>query len=444
MEELFARTPVPQAYRQLALPVVIGMVASMVYNLADTFFVAQTGNADLVAGVALGAPLFSFMLAVGDIFGLGGSALISRLMGAGAHEKIRQLSSFCFYAAIALSLVITIALLAGENQVLIWLGATAATRQYAAGFYRMLALGAVFIITSLVPGNIIRTEGLAKHSMIATACGTALAIILDPIFLFWCHWGAAGVGLANVLGYALNTALLVWFTANDAQYLSVAPKSARITASAWWAIISIGIPASLTNFMQSFGTMLLNQRLAHYGAEAVAAMGISQKIYMVVMLVMVGFAFGAQPLIGYNFGSGDRRRLQAILRYDFLVEVGYAVVCAGLLMVFAPHLIAWFMPLPHIVSAGSLMLRALLITTPAIGAILVFTTVFQSTSQPLAALVMALARQGVLFALTITLFAHWWGYHGVLWAQAGADILTFVCGWGLYAHGWRKLARRSS
>lgn len=256
MDELFAHAPVPKAYMHLALPVVLGMVASMVYNLADTFFVAQTGNADLVAGVTLGAPLFSFMLAVGDIFGLGGSALLSRLLGDGKRQAVRALSSFCLYAAIGLALVITAALLLFKQPILTLLGATAATRGYAGDFYTMLSLGAVFIIVSLVPGNIIRTEGLAQQSMIATLAGTALTIILDPVFLFVLHWGASGVGLANVLGYALNTGLLLWFTHQRAQYLSIAPQAAKASKQALWAILAIGIPASLTNFMQSLGTML--------------------------------------------------------------------------------------------------------------------------------------------------------------------------------------------
>ncbi|WP_461215642.1 MATE family efflux transporter [Lacticaseibacillus sp. GG6-2] len=432
MDELFEKAPVPKVYMQLALPVVLGMVASMVYNLADTFFIAQTGNADLVAGVALGTPLFSFMLAIGDIFGLGGSALISRLMGNHDYAQVRRASSFCLYAAIALSLVITALMLIFETPLLTLLGATAATREYAGAFYRMLAIGAVFIIVSLVPGNIIRTEGLAKQSMIATISGTVLTIILDPLFLFGFHWGAGGVGLANVIGYALNTSLLIYFTHRKAQYLTITPKLAHVSKGALWAIIAIGIPASLTNFMQSFGTTLLNQHLSAYGANALAAMGIAQKIYMVITLIMVGFAFGAQPLIGYNYGARNHKRLKAILRYDFKVEIIYAVIGAAVLMLAAKPLIRLFMSDPEIVAMGSEMLRALLITTPFIGAILVYTTVFQSTGESLGALVMAISRQGVLFAAAMWVLAPLLGYHGVIWSQPVADLATFIVGWALY------------
>ncbi|MFD1398795.1 MATE family efflux transporter [Lacticaseibacillus suilingensis] len=432
MNDLFEKAPVPKAYMQLALPVVLGMVASMVYNLVDTFFIAQTGDANLVAGVTLGAPVFSFMLAVGDIFGLGGSALISRLLGDRDYAQVKRLSSFCLYAGIAISLVISALMLTFEQPILTLLGATAATRADAGGFYRMLTIGAGFIIVSLVPGNIIRTEGLAKDSMIATISGTVLTIILDPLFLFGFGWGASGVGLANVLGYALNTMLLLWFTQRETQYLSILPQQAKASAAAIKAIIAIGIPASLTNFMQSFGTMLLNQHLAPYGADMVAAMGIAQKIYMIVMLIMVGFAFGAQPLIGYNYGAKNYRRFHEILRFDFKIELGYALVAAVLLMIGATPLVRLFMAMPVIVANGTLMLRALLITTPAVGAILVFTTVFQSLGKGTSALVMAISRQGVLFAISMVILAQVFGFHGIVWAQATADLLTCALGYWLY------------
>ncbi|CAM3198794.1 MATE family efflux transporter [Lactiplantibacillus plajomi] len=438
MNDLFEKAPIPKAYMQLALPVVLGMVASMVYNLADTFFVAKTGNANLVAGIALGSPLFSFMLAVGDIFGLGGSAVISRALGRHDYQQSARVSSFCFYIAIVLSLVLTALLLAFEAPILNLLGATAATRPYIADFYRVLVLGSTFIIVSLVPGNIIRTEGLAQFSMIATISGTVLTIILDPIFIFILHWGAAGVAFANVLGYAVNTGLLVVFM-HRAKALSLAPKLAHISGPAFKDVVAVGIPASLTNLTQSFGIMLLNVYLASYGAQAVAAMGIVQKIYLVVMMVMVGFAFGAQPLVGYNYGAKKWPRLGAILRYDFKVEALYASGCAIILMIFAPQLIKLFMSQPAIVSMGTLMLRAMLITTPLVGFILVYTTVFQSVGAAVSALIMALSRQAVLLGLAIVILAQLFGLHGIVWAQAVADVLTCLIGWGLYRQAFRNV-----
>lgn len=438
MNDLFEKAPIPKAYFHLALPVVLGMVASMIYNLADTFFVAQTGNADLVAGIALGSPLFSFMLAIGDIFGLGGSAVISRALGKHHYEQSARISSFCFYIAIALSLVITALLLVFEQPILGLLGATAATRPYISDFYRILVLGSTFIIVSLVPGNIIRTEGLAQLSMIATISGTVLTIILDPLFLFGFHWGASGVAFANVLGYAVNTGLLVLFMRRT-KTLSLAPKLAHVSRPDFKAVVAVGIPASLTNLTQSFGMMILNSYLAAYGAQAVAAMGIVQKIYMVVMMVMVGFAFGAQPLIGYTYGAKNWDRLRATLRFDLKIEGGYASICAIILMLFAPQLIKLFMNQAAIISMGTHMLRAMLLTTPLVGFILVFTTVFQSIGAAMSALTMALSRQAVLLGLAIVILAQLFGLTGIIWAQPVADVLTCLIGGALYHQAFKAI-----
>ncbi|WP_010624108.1 MATE family efflux transporter [Companilactobacillus versmoldensis] len=438
MNDLFEKVPIPKAYMQLAIPVVLGMVASMIYNLADTFFVAQTGNADLVAGIALGSPLFSFMLAVGDIFGLGGSAVISRALGKHDYQKSARVSSFCFYIAIILSLVLTALLLFFEGPILNLLGATNATRPYISDFYRVLVLGSTFIIVSLVPGNIIRTEGLAQFSMIATISGTVLTIILDPLFLFVFNWGASGVAFANVIGYAVNTGLLVLFMRRT-KSLSLAPKLAHISHPTFKAVVAVGIPASLTNLTQSFGMMLLNSFLAAYGANAVAAMGIVQKIYMVVMMVMVGFAFGAQPLVGYNYGAKNWSRLKETLHFDLKVEGLYATVVALILIVFAPQLVQLFMNQTAIVSMGTIMLRAMLITTPLVGFILVFTTVFQSVGAGTSALIMALSRQAILLGLAIVILAYFFGLNGIIWAQAVADVLTCLIGWHLYSKAFKNV-----
>lgn len=438
MENLFEKEAIPKVYFKLALPVVLSMIVSMVYSLADTYFVAKTGNANLVAGVTIGAPLFSFMLAVGDIFGLGGSAIVSQLFGQKNYELSKRIASAAFYATVAICIFLTIILLIFEQPILHLLGAKPATYQYAADFYRVLVLGSIFIAVSLVPSNLIRTEGLAVQSMFATMVGTILAIILDPIFLFVFKWGAAGVALANVIGYAFNTGLLIYYVNTKSRYLSFNFKFARIGWSEWRQVIEIGIPASVTNFMQTFGMALLNNYLAPFGAASVAAMGITQKIYGIVILVLVGFAFGAQPLVGYCYGARNVERFKAVLRFDILVEVVYAMIFSLVLIILAPVLVRLFMKQPEIIAKGAYMLRACLATTPFIGLGMVLTTVFQSASKAMSALLMSISRQGVFYLIIMLLFSNLFGYHGVIWAQAVADILTTLMGIYLYKRSFRN------
>lgn len=443
LEDLFENAPIKHVYFQISLPVVMGMLASMIYNLADTFFVAQTGNTDLVAGITVCTPLFMFMLAIGDVFGIGGSSVISRLFGQKKYAKSVRTSSACFYYSIGLGIVITIFLLIFEKPILHLLGATRTTLPYALAFYRVYVIGAPIVITTLTPTNLIRTEGLAKQSMLATIYGIALSLILDPIFIFKMRWGAAGVALSNLLGYVLELGYLIYYTIRDCHYVNVNIHQAHINWTEFKEILAIGIPGSVTNLMQSFGIALLNNFLASYGATQVAAMGITQKIASVVILVMVGFAFGAQPLIGYNYGAKNVSRFKEALDFDLLVEVGYAILFSMILMLVAPFLIKIFMNKSVIINAGTYMLRACLTTTPFIGAILVFTTVFQSAGKAWSAFTMSFARQGVVYLVTMIICSSILGFHGVVWAQPVADVITFFIGWMLYRGEFQKWLHQS-
>lgn len=181
--ELFEKAPIPEAYFSLAMPVVLSMLVTLVYNMVGTYFIAHTGNTDMVAGVSLTAPVFTVMIALGDIFGLGGSSVISRLFGQHRFADGKRLSAFCFYAAIATGLLILVLGLAFRDPMLALLGATDDTWQYASDFYTLIIVGSPFIIVSMTPSNLLRTEGHAVQSMIGSVAGTAVNIVLNPLFI---------------------------------------------------------------------------------------------------------------------------------------------------------------------------------------------------------------------------------------------------------------------
>lgn len=182
--ELFETMRIPRAYMTLALPVILSMVVTLVYNMADTYFIALTGNTNLIAGVSLCAPIFTLMLAFGDIFGLGASSVISRVLGQGHREDVKRMSSFSFYGSMVFGIGTAMVMLLFRESILSFLGSTVPTHEYASAYYSWLVLGSPFLIFSLVPTNVMRSEGAAKESMIGSVLGIAVNIILDPIFIF--------------------------------------------------------------------------------------------------------------------------------------------------------------------------------------------------------------------------------------------------------------------
>ena len=402
-EEIFEKYPIPKAYFKLALPVVFSMVISLIYNMVDTYFIAGTGNTDLVAGVALGTPIFTLMIALGDIFGLGGSSFISRLFGEKKFEDAKRISVFSFYGAIVCGVVVTVVLMLLRSPILGLLGASEATWEYASQYYTCIALGAPFIIVALTPSNQLRTEGFATASMIGSVLGAVVNIILDPVMIFGLGWGAAGAATATVIGNVCTDIFFVWFLIKKSRNLSVNPKGFHISGAEIGAVFAIGIPASVTNLMQSIGIALTNRALLGFGDDKVAAMGIVMKINMIAALVLVGFAFGGQPLIGYNYGAKN------------------------------------FMSDPSVVKNGALMLRLQLAGMVFMGIVLISTCTFQSAGQAVGAFLLSVSRQGVIFAIVLNVALRVAGYQGVLASQVVSDLLTALLAVVLVVRWWKSV-----
>lgn len=422
--ELFEKIKVSKAYMTLALPVVLGMVVSLIYNMVDTFFIARTGNTALIAGVSLGTPIFTLMIALGDIFGVGGSSVISRLFGKKEYEDGRRISVFCFYAAIAVGIVVSIILLAAKQPILGLLGCDETTWQYAGDYYQWIALGAPFIIVQLTPNNLVRTEGFAKASMIGTMIGAVVNIILDPVFIYTLGLGAAGAAIATVLGNICGDIFYVIFIIKKCRYLSVDFRKMKVTGAEVLAVLAIGIPASVTNFMQSIGVTLTNRFLQPYGTDKVAAMGIALKVNMITALVLVGFAFGGQPLVGYNYGAKNEKRLKNILKFAYLFEMGLGLLFTILMCIFAPQIIKVFMDKPDIITNGAMMLRFQQIGMTFMSVSLISTCVCQAVGNAGGAFVLSISRQGVIYVLALFIMSNVFGYTGVLVSQACSDVVT--------------------
>ena len=372
------------------------------------------------------------MIALGDIFGIGSSSVISRLFGQKQDEEGKIVSGFCFYGAIVCGILVSLIMMIARKPILTILGTNQATLPYANQYYTYMALGATLIIVSLTPSNLMRTEGLATESMIGTITGSIINMILDPIFILYLNMGAGGAAIATIIGYFASDLVFIYLTLKKSKKLSISLKHTHITKNEVISIFTIGIPASITNLMSSFAMAMTNNYLVTYGNDKVAAMGIVLKINMIVLLVMIGFAFGAQPLLGYNYGAHNTKRLKEIIKFDLFVEITFAVITSIILALFTSSFIKIFMNDPSIIQAGTLMLRFLLLSSPCVGIILVFTTLFQSEGKALPALLLSIGRQGIVFAIFLLLLSNIFGYYGIISSQMIADIITAIIALILY------------
>ena len=423
-QQLFESASIPRAYFTLTIPSVLGKVIMLLYNMADTWFIAATGNTNLVAGVALCGPAFTLMLAIGDIFGMGGSSVISRLFGKGEIDQARRISVFCFYGAMLGGLLTSIVLLTLQTPILTLLGADSSTMPFAKQYFFWMALGAPLMITQSVPLNLLRSEGMSKASMLGSSIGSVANMILDPIFIFGFGMGAAGAAIATVLSNGIALLVYVYFIRNKAQILSVFPKLLTGKKEEILPVLSIGIPASANQLMNTFGQIVSNRFLLLYGSTVLAAAGISSKISMIPTMMIVGFAFSAGPLVGYNYGQGNGERMKKIIRFFYSFQILTSLAVALVLMILSPQLVRSFMEDTSIVSIGTEYLRWHLVSMPFSAIFMVSSCLMQSTGNAKGATILSLGRQGVVFISVIVVANALFGYYGVIAAQAVTDLIS--------------------
>ena len=424
--DLFEKAPVPQAYMKLALPVVLAMVLGVVYNFVDTWFISLTGDSNLVAGVSICSPIFVLSIAMGDVWGLGGSSLISRLLGEHKDDEAGGVSAFCLMSAFITGIVFMLVMLIFRNPILLALGANEASMPHASAYYTWIALGTPFIIFQMIPNNQLRTEGLAKLGMWAAMAGSVANMILDPIFIFGLGMGAAGAALATSLSNVLNCVLYILIIKKKCNVISLDIKRALTSTGRVGEVLRIGIPASVTNIMNSLAMLVTNRALEPYGNECIAAMGIAFKINMISLMTLIGFAFGGQPLFGYSYGNKDKERFKSTLKFAYLFEAGIGAVFALILFFAAPFLVRFFMSDPIVVDAGTSMIRYMQISSILVGVPLVSTCVCQAVGNASGSLILSLSRQGILFLVAIFILSMLLGFNGILLAQPAADFMTGV------------------
>lgn len=423
---VFNETKVSKAYLRLAIPLVFSMAVGLIYNLADTFFVAQTNDTNVVAGVSLGMPLFTALMAIGNVYAQGGSSLISRLLGKEDLQGVRHVSSFCFYGAIFTGAIIGIVLLVFRVPLLYVLGANEQTYRHASDYFLYLAIGAPVIVLTFIHSNLLRAEGMSKESMLGNVVGSLVNIVLDPIFISVLGWNAAGAALATVIGNLCTDLFFLAVVLKKSKILSVNLREVKIPLEHVGQILGIGVPAAIVNLMSSASSVVINQFLLPFGNEKIAAMGIAMKVSMIVLLLITGLAFGGQPLFGYYYGSGDKKRLSQLLSFCLKFISAVALGLSALVFIAAPLLMRSFMDNDAIVQAGTVMLRWQVSSMVFVGMVLLFTIIFQSSGKVLGSFLLSISRQGVVFLVVILIAYNLLGYYGVVMSQAIADLITAI------------------
>ncbi len=426
--ELFESAPISRAVATMAVPSIVTTLVTVVYNLADTFFIGQTGDPIQVASVSIVFPVFTVLMGVGNLFGIGGCSAISRSLGSGKKERAQNISSFCFYGGIFAGIILAILVLLFMDPILNLIGASDATFDFAKSYLTVIAIGAPLVITGNNCANLMRGEGAANASMVGHLIGSISNIILDPIFILGFGLGVPGAAAATVLANGIACIYYIVYFLRSKTMLCIDIKKFRVGDKIASTVLAIGFPASLNQLLMSFANVIMNTTITQYGDIPLAAMNVAMRVNMIVVFVQMGLCMGIQPLIGYNYGSGNKKRLTDIYRFTAITAIILGTTLT-LIMVFARrYVVAAFIDDQEVIDYGIQMVVALQVSGPFVGLSFLATNTLQGMGKAVQSMILSLCRQCLAYIPAIIILDRLFGLNGLIWAQPIADYISITVG----------------
>ena len=445
--ELFESMPIPRAVMKLAIPTVRSSLVMVLYNLADTYFVGMLNNAVENAAVTLAAPLLLAFNAVNNLFGVGSSSMMSRSLGKKDYETVHRSAAFGFYCSIFAGLLFSIAYTVFQVPLLNLLGATEETLGATIGYARWtVTFGAVPAILNVVLAYLVRAEGAAMHASIGTMSGCFLNILLDPIFILpWgLNMGAEGAGLATFLSNCVACLyfFVLLYVKRGRTYVCVNPKMFSFKRHIVVGVCAVGIPASIQNLLNVTGMSVLNNFTSAFGSNAVAAMGIAQKINSVTVQIALGLSQGIMPLISYNYASGNIKRMKKTFFFTARIALVFLVLMEIAYYAGARTWVGLFMQDQQIVDYGARFLQGFCLGMPFLAIDFLAVGVFQACGLGKNAFLFAILRKVVLEIPALFILNALFPLYGLAYAQFAAELVLAIAAVIVLARLFRRLERR--
>lgn len=442
---LFEAMPVPKAVATLAIPTIISQIVTMIYNLADTFFIGQLGNPAMVAAVSLVSPWFNLLTALGNLFGLGGSSLISRMLGNQNHQDIKHVSAFSVWCGAAFTAIFSLLSYLYRTPLLNFLGASADTYPYAESYlFWVVVLGGVPTMISLTLAHLLRSEGHAKPASAGMMFGGLLNVALDPILIFVFHMEVTGAAIATAIS---NTASVVFFVI---QYMRLKNKTSvslnpkHFTFRFTWPIFSVGLASALATTLANASNMVMVRLASGYGDIPVAAYGIVKRIDQLPLNISMGLCQGFMPLVGYNFASKNYDRMRRVSTFSWKTALVMSACFVACFAAFAPGILHLFIPEEQTSTLGAQFLRIACLAVPLTSVNFLISYTLQAMGKGIQSAALTFSRQGLLNIPLLILMNATIGLFGMIWTQLVIEAIMLPVSLGLYAHTLKKLRQTPS
>jgi len=424
--------PMVRALVHLCVPMAAAMIVGAVYNLINAGFIGSLHDPTLLAAITLGAPVLGLVMGVGGVFGVGGGALISRLLGAAEREpaqagQIKHVAAFAVWGP-----VIAGAVFGGVGLLLLHplvsvLGADAAAVPATGAYVGVMLAFVPVLAAAFCLEQLVRAEGAARQVMIGLIASTVGNVVLDVLFILVLQWGVAGAALAMGLSNLGVVAYFVSWLQRHSDHISLAPRWFTLSSAVVKPVFGVGIGELLQSGFLIVTSLVLNNLAVGYGDTALAAMGVAVRIAQVPEFLVMGVTLGVLPLLAYSYGKGDRRRLTAALRASAITVGGITAVFATAVFLFRDQVFSTFVADRSVLAIGVTILTAQLVAMIMNGFAGLLTSLFQATGRALPATVMSVT-QGVLFIPIVLLGNLWFGLAGIIWALTVTEGTVLLVG----------------
>lgn len=424
--------PIIRSLIHLCIPMAAAMIVGAVYNLINAGVIGSLNVTALLAAVTLGSPILGLVMGIGNVFGVGGGALISRLLGAAEHDPssagdIKRVSAFSFWGAIMAGAAIGGAGLLALDPIVSLLGATGDVATATRSFVAVLLAFVPVLAAAVCLEQLVRAQGAARQVMIGLIASTIMNLLFDVLFILVLHWGVAGAALATGLA---NLVLVLYFAlwlSTNSMHASLAPRWFTLAGSVTRPVLGVGVSTLLQSAFLIVTALILNNLAAQYGEGPLAAMGVAVRIAQIPEFLLMGITLGVLPLLAYSYGKGDKSRLQEALRKSAASVGVIALVSSTVVFLFRDQVFESFISDPSVLSIGVVVLTAQLVAMIANAFTGLVTSLFQATGRALAATVVSVT-QGVLFIPVVFLGNLWFGLTGIIWALTATEVAVLLMG----------------
>lgn len=439
-EYYLEKAPIKKAIKHLSIPMMIGMSMGTVYNVINAYFIGLLHNTEMMSAITLGLPIFTILMGFGNVFGVGGGTYITRLIAKNEVDKAKRVASYTIFASILAGIIIAIISLFIINPFTMLLGANDITFNLTKNYSIALFISGFAVILNFALEQVVRAEGASKESMYGMGVSVLVNLIFDPLLMLVFNLDVVGAALAMSIANLASAIYYIYYLQKKSEHLRGFIGAFKLPLKEQWEIYKIGVSELLQMSFMIVTTLLLNNYCMEYGDNVVAGFGVALRIVQIPEFLSMGIFLGIIPLLAYNFSNKNFSRLKSSIKQASKYIGIISLVFVAIVYILRVPILKLFTNQSSVISIGTYILIAMLISALFNGFTGLFLGIFQASGQAIPSTIIAIA-QGTFYIPIVIISHHFLGLHGVIWSSTITEAITCIMGVILFMQFNRKIKK---